>query len=609
MTTWINTVPQIVDGQPVDSRFAGAPDRALTQNVRHLKERLDELSAATALHDFDRPMADTVAVGMAVYWNESYSRYEPALAAVLTDPTTGYLLLAPSALVLGICDAKSNSTTGHVLLLGLGELSLTAVVTGTPTAGRYFLSSQTAGHLTKQQPAIGIPVLTYQAGKVFVQPLATEVLLSHTHFGIELYAKPAGYSPVPAVGDPHSITVPDADATGWLPANDDSFEGLAPTGAKFGYNLAAHPALRALWPPTPLGAVSLGIERPAAYEDVLQPFVGETLLSDSYVTFDANGIWWYSDCFNHAPWPADYVADAGSSSLMESVSTAEACGPVRHMRLKLYFNRMLYGNADATVTSLRSNSAALQVLSCAGLAATSGDLQLLLDLGLAVTTATATGHVVFKSLEDNTFLTGPVLEGVVAGSDNVILSSTASRRLVPGDASSALVHQGITTLTVSTEPGERELSPEIIKLESAKERHHNATDIPYIGFSSGAASSILLIFNVPSTGLPVSPAMQVRMLLLGAVTGTLPALTMTRVAVGQPDAVNTGVAMPTDTDIASVALNTARSITADSYMEIRSDAFDVVAGDTIYVSLARSNSDGYAGEVGVLRINGVILAG
>ena len=611
MTTWKDIIPQIANGQPVNAGFAGAPDRALENNVRWLKERLDALSAATSLHDFDQPLASSVAVGMAVYWNTTRSQYEPAKAAVTTDTETGYLVLAETAFVVGICDLKSSATVGNILLLGVGQVDLDNVVSAALANGRYFLSSSTAGHLTQQQPGVGIPILLRQDSRVIVQPLPTELLLAHSHFGVELYAMPAGTAPVPEVGNNHVITVADVDQTGWLPADDESFQDLAPTGAKFGYNLAAHPALQQLWPPVPLSAASLAVERPplALVDDILVPVLGETILGPDFVRVDANGIWWFSDCYNQAPWAADYAGSDGSSSLLESTSSdAEACGPTRTMRLKLYFNHMLYANSNSVVTSLQSDSPSLQVLSCGGLPASSGDLKLLLDLALAITSTSAVGYTVFKGLADNEFSSGPVTEGIIAGSDNLTLSSTASRRLTPGDTATPLVHQGIITAVVSTEPGDRELSPEIIKLDAAKERHHNDTDIPYIGFSSGQSSRILLIFNVPATGLPADPQLRLRVLLLGSATGTLPELTMTRVTVTRPEDASS-VSMPADGDIEAVVFDAEQAITADSYLELESTAFDVVAGDTVYIALARAVSDDYAGEVGLLRINGIISAG
>lgn len=610
MTTWKDSIPQIANGQPVNAGFAGAPDRALENNVRWLKEQLDALSAATSLHDFDQPLDSAVVVGAAVYWNTTRNRYELAKAAVTTDTETGYLVLAETAFVVGICDLKSSATVGNILLLGMGTVDLANVVDADLANGRYFLSSAVAGHLTQQQPSVGIPVLLRQGGRVVVSPLPTELLLSHTHFGVELYATPAGTAPVPEVGNPHVITVSDTEQPGWLPADDDSFQDLAPAGAKFGYNLAAHQALQQLWPPVPLSAASLAVERPplALVDDILVPVLGETILGPAFVRVDANGIWWFSDCYNQAPWPADYVGSDSSSSLLESVSSdADACGPTRTMRLKLYFNHMLYANSNSVVTSLQSDSPSLQVLSCGGLSASSGDLKLLLDLALAITTTSATGYTVFKGLADNEFSAGPVTEGIIAGSDNLTLSSTASRRLTPGDVTTPLVHQGIITATVTTEPGDRELSPEIIKLESAKERHHNDTDIPYIGFSAGQSSRILLIFNVPAAGLPTAPQLRLRVLLLGSATGTLPELVMTRVTATRPEDADE-VSMPGEDDITAVAFDAEQAVTADSYLELESTAFDITAGDTIYISLARAASDDYAGEVGLLRINGIISA-
>lgn len=607
MTRWINAITHISDGERVNGTVAGRPDRWAENNLRNLKERLDQLSAATAIHDFDAPTSSTVVVGTPVYWNATNDRYEPAKAAYTVD-ADGQLTLADSAQVWGICDNKRSSGVGDILLAGLTTVDISAAVVGELTAGRYFLSGTTAGKLVKQQPAIGIPVLLYQDDKTFVQPLFNNFLLSQLNYAIELAALPAGTVVETEVGDPHEIDTPDPDAPGWLPADHAVFQDLAPEGAVFGYNLLADDDLLAIWPPSPVESARIAVERPPLMENVIQPQIGETVMGPETVRVDANGIWWFNDNYNRAPWPAAYQnpPEGSSSSSVSEDEDLGVCGPDRVLHIKLYFGRMQFANSNFAVTSLQSLNSALAVTNSGGLPATTGDLRLELDLGLAVDTEPVVGYSVLKGVDGETFQKGNVLEGIIANGDNITISATATRRLDPDDNSSALVYQGIATIAVSTEPGDRELSPEIIKLGNARERHHADTGIPYIGFPAGQPSQITLVFQVPITGLPASPVLVVRTLVLGSATGNLPVLKMNKVVLAIPEAVETALAMPDDTDISTVVYDVAQGIAADHYVMVESAEIALTAGDTVYVTIIRSESDAYAGEVGLLRMDGVV---
>lgn len=607
MTRWINSVTHIVNGEPVNSAVTSRPDRWAENNIRNLKERLDQLSAATALHDFDAPTASTVVKGTPVYWNATSSRYEPALAAATVD-SSGQLTLADSANVWGICVIKHSAGVGDILLLGLTDADISAAVDAELEAGRYFLSGTTPGKLVKQQPAIGIPVLLYQDGKTFVQTLPNSFLLSRLDYAIELFALPAGTVTEIETGDDQTIAVADVDAEGWLPADHESFQDLAPEGAVFGYNLATHPELQAIWPPSPIESARIAVERPPLVEDVMLPWVGETIMGPETVRIDANGIWWFNNNYNRAPWPVSYqnpsVGSSSSSSVVEE--DPSSCEPEHAMHIKLYFGRMQFANNNFAVTSLQSASDALVITNCNGLPATTGDLKASIDLGLAVGETPVTGYSVLKSVTGQSFQKGNVLEGLIIRGDNITVSASTTRYLTPDDATSDVVHQGIVEIAVSTEPGNRELAPEIIKLGNTRERHHAATGIPYIGFPAGVVSSVNLVFQVPLTGLPASPVLVVRTLVLGLANGDLPALTMTYVKTSIPEDVETAVAMPDDTDITAITYDVAQGIAADNYVMVKSGEIALTAGDTVYVKIDRADDDAYTGELGLLRIDGVI---
>ena len=86
---------------------------------------------------------------------------------------------------------------------------------------------------------------------VRIAETAMEDLFALVHYRFKLEPQPAGIPNDPDNNQKHSIVTADANLPGWLPADDISFQGMAPAGAKFGYNLAKHPELASAFPPLP----------------------------------------------------------------------------------------------------------------------------------------------------------------------------------------------------------------------------------------------------------------------------------------------------------------------------------------------------------------------
>lgn len=175
-------------------------------------------------------------------------------------------------------------------------------------------------------------------------------------------------------------------------------------------------------------------------------------------------------------------------------------------------------------------------------------------------------------------------------------------------AQEVIVQQGVIKIDYTDNLVEREIAPQIIRLDDTVERLY--LDIPYIGFPSGQASAIRVRFNVAYSNLGTNLKMKVRVHFFGrggtpTQAATLPPLLMTYRRIAAP-AVN-GTALPTSDSAISFTSNI--SLPSDTAAVRDSAAFDVAAGDTVLVTLLRENNpaDVYA-EVGLLRIDGIVYA-
>lgn len=611
MTRWRELIRSVQNGQPVDAGNTNRPINDVQGNVAYLKALFDAAEIGQALFARDVALQEDCLVGQAVYWDEDEQHFAQAKAAATISTDTG-VTLADTANVLGVLYEKTTSTSGTVLLLGYAELSIeNAIDTDDVAAGFYFLSGTTPGGLTQQQPDIGIGVLFADGhGRVLVHPQHRNFLDDHRHYKISLYARPAGTVTEPTVGDPHEITDADDTLPGWLPANHERFAGIAPDGAKFGYNLSAHQELNELWPPIPVTAASIFVERPQLTPDVMANVIGATMMDPRMVRIDENGIWWMTDAYNQAPWDTDY--DSSNSLYGSSLSYDDSNGPEQIMRIWFCFALPTYANNRNVVTRLTpADGSPVTLTNCNGDAATVGDLTLGLNLEFLIDEDSDTeGAKVIKTLDQLTFQTGYVTEGLIAG-NNVSLTSTNSRT-----ADDETIHRGVITVDVDLEPTERELAPEIIKLGGALER--TGDDIPYIGLPKDRASAVRLRFNVPPAGLPANPRFKLRLLLLGTTAGTFPALSATYKVLPNPEDADTARVdlddlveddLTLDTEASGfLGDNIMRRESEEAVVSATEESYEVQAGDTIYVTISRE-ADDYAGEVGLVRMQCVLYAG
>lgn len=592
--SWNQNVNFIQDGERVDASVSGRPDRALSDRTQYLKDRIDAIDSGRALYAFDASVESSVLVGQAVYWNSANQRFEKALAFVGVS-SNGILSNNSSSDVVGVVYSKSSSTVADILLAGQATLDISQAVSGSVTAGRYYLSGTEPGFIVKQATGVALPVLVYDGtSQVYMQVQSRDLSESHQHYKVELFTTTAGVHVIPSVGNRHVINDADDSLPGWLPADDPSFNGLAPANAAFGYNLAAHPDLSRLWPPLPESAASLTLfsGTQALGQEV-------PLGADGLAIINTNGIWWMSDCYGDVPWDVDYTASF-SSEPQSSLGYPE-CPRDLTRKLVLYFSKVKYGNGSTVVTSIRadSTSSPIRVTNLDGNPATSGDIKLSFDSDYQITSTTQQGSLVLKTVDSTNFTQGRVIEGLKASNGSVILTGTHSR----ADGSDT-IYQGIVSVEANIDGVSRYILPQITRLIDVKERYEN--EIMYLGMSPGIQSSVRYKFKLPSgDAFPSNPKLKLRLWLTGdTLTSNFPTLTVQYRRIPR---VTSATAIPTSDT--SLSFTTGMNLGVDQYIEKDSAQFTVAESDVVLFTVTRSASDGYLGEIGILDAVAVLSPG
>lgn len=583
----------IVDGDNVDAATINTVLRQLRGNTSYLKEIFEAAALGSTVYARGVTIEADAAVGMPVYFHLGRQRFERGLARAYVDH--GQLRTADSTQIWGIVANKLNATLADLLLVGYAAIDIAAAVNGDVTAGVYYLSGTAAGKLTQQRPPLSVAVLQSDGlGNVFVRTSLADLFTSHQHYKFELVCRPAGQVVPPAIDERHAITSPDASLEGWLPANHASFAGHAPPGAAFGYNLAASEVQNA-WPPLPSSGAYLEWDK-GEVKDLAG--MGVPLGTDGLCVIDNYGIWWKSDCYGDVPWPTQL--DTSDASVAESSSLSLECPRELQMRLTLWFTKMQFQTADTVVTSLRTPAGSLLSITCTqdGTPATSGDLTINLSLDLAVISRDATGHLALKNFTSGKFTRGPMVEGLIAGSSNILLDSTAQ---------AGNLHQGEVTLVVLNRIPGNELPIETVRLSGVTEENH--LDTLALGFPADKDSEYRAKFVMPAeldgvTSLTVA----LRLWLLARAAGDLPDLTMTVRVVPRPSPATTPIAVPTS-DSALAFDTQGLTVSEDQYVEIQSGSFDVAPGDVVFFTVTRSanGGDGFSDELHVLDQRAIIL--
>lgn len=600
-TNFRSRVRHVTPGEPVSAGVDSRPTRDLEGQTNYLKSRLDEAELGQVIGRDGVPIGSDVFLGAAVYFDVDDDTHRKGLAGVEADTSSGTVIPSKESFIVGICVSKT-SQTGKIISAGWVDVSDWLEAMGITSPGLYYLSSKDAGKVTLMRPAVGIPVLHYiGSGVALIFPQFHNIGEEHVHFSFKLATSPAG-SLVNNEGH-YTITDVDNELRGWLPADDPVFNGSAPPGAKFGYNLHAHEELNQVWPPVPSDAVELlwdtGDNR--AGTSRTEFIVGS---ENALVRMDANGIWWMTDCENDVPW---VNISASSSTESSSSSGSDTCparsqGPI----IRLSFARVSYMTARRLVTSLTpGTSSPITLKDENGNDATTGDLFVGFNGEFMLDTAAGDvrGYLVIKSFDGNKFQRGSITEGMLAGT-GVSLTSTHSQNIVV-DSETVTMHQGVVTVNANVQPAERILDMRLAFLNGAETAVYQ--NIPFYSLPASRTGEITLSIKVPLDNLPVSPKVVLRSSFFSSVNGTIPTVEGYYRII--PKGTTTPQALPTsDTAIGSGIGG--QSATANEYVSVDSDEIAVSAGDIITIRLKRlGRTDSFSGLIGLLDLSAVMSSG
>jgi hypothetical protein len=268
--------------------------------------------------------------------------------------------------------------------------------------------------------------------------------------------------------------------------------------------------------------------------------------------------------------------------------------------IRLYFAKMVFKTNNALVTSLRpATGSPIVVTGCGGAPATTGDLQLALDLAMAMQEGAA-GYKALKSVSGTIFQRGPIVEGLIPGSDMTI--QVVSGEVVDG------VYYGKLILTPNI-PGRSllDIGVDLVALDSVREEQLNG--IFYLSMPQDRTSAFTGRVLIPDSLLVTTPEIEFWFMLLSRAAGTVPTIA---VEVAQlPAALDCTEKTLSDypfTPLGSLGVCTFTA--AGTYVRVVVPALPVAAGDTLFFRLTRPGygnpGDSYAADLGILRMGAIV---
>lgn len=534
-TPWRPNVRPPLDGEGVKSSVASRAHLDGLQRTNHLKERLDAMEAGSALVRYDQSVDPDLLPGRPLYLSDS----GVWLAATVEASDEGGTIAAVTekGAALGALLRVTSVGTGDVLLSGYAEISdehmEAACSPQEPQEGPVWLGS--AGGLSFLPSGLSI-LLGYvkQAESgwlLFWHGAPSGTLYDHIHLRFELAP----------IMDEASVPGDSFPGSGWL--ETDSFPGVTPpAGAAYGYMVAEHADLSAVWPPIPVGTA-------AVYVDGLE-------VTGAQVIVNEDGIWWMDEGTD----PDDYA------------------------RITLLITQYGHGS-PAIVNSIVSDSAILNVKDKAGETASIGHLRLSLA-NPKETTNNDTSSAVVRSLN---LATG---EAVLGHAVTAIKSGGGI--VITGDDAGNGYRKGRVTLVGSGSIA-RDMDVEVVALDRAEERIVSGHTL--LVFPANTLCSIRGSFRIDDIPGTLSVRIGVVVAALwGTVTVATSAPTLgVRIV---PVATSTAATLPIGADTV-VEMTGPETIGNGKYALLTSDAISVTAGAVVQFTLSRGNT---AGVFGVLQL-------
>lgn len=261
---------------------------------------------------------------------------------------------------------------------------------------------------------------------------------------------------------------------------------------------------------------------------------------------------------------------------------------------------MVFKTNNALVTSLRAATGSpITVTGCNGQPATTGDLQLGLNLALAMQEDEA-GWKALKDISGTTFKRGPIVEALLPGSDMTI--EVVDGKVVSG------AYYGKLRLTPNV-PGRSllEMGVDLVSLDAVREEQLNG--VFYLGMPQDKASSFTGRLLIPDSLLVVNPLLELWFMLLSRGAGTVPTMGITVSVL--PKTADCTEKLLSDYPFAALGdLGVCTFTTSGTYVRVTAPELAITAGDTIFFKLTRpgygNTGDSYAADLGILRMGATI---
>ena len=556
----------LIDCQPNQLAQINAGFARQRQNILFLKEFLEFIELGQSLFVAEATVEPAAEVGMPVYWNYVTSQFERSKISI--NVVNDSSVVMPSSEVWGIIKVKTAADRATIILDGLATIDLTASTSDANPQGKFYLTNE-AGKMSPAAANLAVPVLLATGdGRCLFRPWFAEQYQRYQISRYVLEADPAGSSSL--AGGTWTVTADDTQR-GWLPANHASFNGQAPSGFAFGYNIAAHADLAEQWPPSAIDLVRLEW-------DTGQPEHGGAVSilhgPDARVLIDNSGIWWRSNCDQEVPW---YSTVSGSTL---------GCPKVYPAAMTLYLHQILAGDA-VNQTTLRAVGNGLQVTRRGtDQVADRGDLDIKLATAFLMSDVVDNdSHLAVKTQNQSGLLErGTVVTRVTSASDGLTVASSAAG--------------GAGNITLSLTPQTSQLiAPQKIALDGASEESY--LDTIGIGLPNGRDACYRAYFYLPPGDQRTSYRLQYEAWYAATVTGRVPELLLTQRVFFPPTPTN---GIPET----ATPLNggfSAAIIQEGQYSLFRTDEFVAPPEGTVIVTVCRNakDGDGFAGELHVLK--------
>lgn len=521
-------------------------------------------------------------IGQPVYYNTTTNRFEASALSVLTG-SGGRLYAADTSECWGLVVKICSSGKADVLLSGLYTVDLTASTGEASPSGKFYLSTVAGELVASPTHSLIAPVLfATGSGDVLFRPWFADTFPRYTPSMVEIQKQAAG-TPV-VIANKYRINGPNATVLGWLPANHFIFNGLAPEGAKFGYNISQDEQLSASWPPVNPRAAKLYLEAGGTTSKGSRVLLGD---DEERLVINDDGIWWMTDNVSQVPWN---ITTDGQSTGTNPLAVTQ--------RLVLEADLLVYGNSTLDgVASLISNVAWLRVVKAGSSnRAVIGDLAIEFDGAKMASQDVRFGSVAIGVPVSGAIPSTYIVSGLKSGNAAVSLSGTRAGSTYVGEV----------TLTVVAAM-DLDLLPVDTQLLGATAESY--ADLLAIGLPPGCDTSFILSFHIPSS-VPADSNVVFDFWLTSQSQIALPAgVSLKSTVFPKPTGTPALADIPVEQDL-TLNYIAGTIVPTDKYLSASSANVTVSGGDTVYIKMARAGStDGVDAELHVLKVVGRFVSG